>query len=235
MLTPPVERSKPRCTGRFKILRPPLTPPVTPPVRPPVGAYNAACFIPKTVVIPWWYEGSLDGRSTGGLSNRPPVLKPLSTKAFQKRTGGGEVEIVLLAFPTPFGASWLLLFACLQNNCLKVWNFRLFSLSLPTNSNESYMLDRAQTIEKLRSTREYLSEHYGVSSMLLFGSVAKNEQKEDSDVDVCVEMKPNLFRQAGVKVYLQELLGCSVDVVRMRDSMNQLFKQQIQKYGVRVY
>ena len=97
------------------------------------------------------------------------------------------------------------------------------------------MLDRAQTIEKLRSTREYLSEHYGVSSMLLFGSVARNEQKEGSDVDVCVEMKPNLFKQAGVKVYLQELLGCSVDVVRMRDNMNQLFKQQIQKYGVRVY
>jgi predicted nucleotidyltransferase len=99
----------------------------------------------------------------------------------------------------------------------------------------SLMLDRAQTIEKLKSTRQYLSEHYGVSSMLLFGSVARNEQKEGSDVDVCVEMKPNLFKQAGVKVYLQELLGCSVDVVRMRESMNQLFKQQIQKYGVRVY
>ena len=97
------------------------------------------------------------------------------------------------------------------------------------------MLDRAQTIEKLKSTRQYLSEHYGVSSMLLFGSVARNEQREDSDVDVCVEMKPNLFKQAGVKSYLQELLGCSVDVVRMRDNMNQLFKQQIQKYGIQVY
>ena len=97
------------------------------------------------------------------------------------------------------------------------------------------MLDRAQTIEKLQSSRQYLSEHYGVSSMLLFGSVARNEQKEDSDVDVCVEMKPNLFKQAGVKVYLQELLGCPVDVVRLRENMNQLFKQQIQKYGVRVY
>ena len=97
------------------------------------------------------------------------------------------------------------------------------------------MLDRAQTIEKLKSTREYLSEYYGVSSMLLFGSVARNEQKEDSDVDVCVEMIPNLFNRAGVKVYLEELLGCSVDVVRMREHMNQLLKQQILKYGVRVY
>ncbi|MBQ4387726.1 MAG: nucleotidyltransferase domain-containing protein [Prevotella sp.] len=97
------------------------------------------------------------------------------------------------------------------------------------------MIDKTQTIEKLKSSRQYLSEHYGVSSMLLFGSVARDEQKEGSDVDVCVEMKPNLFKQAGVKCYLQELLECPVDVVRMRETMNQLFKQQIQKYGIRVF
>ncbi|MBP5425499.1 MAG: nucleotidyltransferase domain-containing protein [Prevotella sp.] len=97
------------------------------------------------------------------------------------------------------------------------------------------MLDRTQTIEKLKTTRQYLDEHYGVHSMTLFGSLARNEQREDSDVDICVEMVPNLFNQAGVKIYLQELLGCDVDVVRMRERMNPLFKQQILKYGIRVY
>ena len=97
------------------------------------------------------------------------------------------------------------------------------------------MLNREETINKLKTTQQYLNDHYGVSSMLLFGSLAKNEQKEGSDVDVCVEMKPNLFKQAGVKAHLQELLGCDVDVVRMRDGMNQLFKSQILKYGIRVY
>lgn len=96
-------------------------------------------------------------------------------------------------------------------------------------------IDRRQTIEILRSTRQYLSEHYGVHSLTLFGSVAKEEQHEGSDVDVCVDMVPNLFRQAGVKVYLEELLGCDVDVVRMREYMNPVFKQQILKYGIRVY
>lgn len=122
----------------------------------------------------------------------------------------------LYFFPNPFAVSKAFLIFALER-------FHLL------------MIDRAQTIEKLRSTREYLSEHYGVSSMLLFGSVARNEQKEGSDVDVCVEMKPNLFKQAGVKCYLQEMLNCPVDVVRMRENMNQLFKQQILKYGVRVY
>jgi len=97
------------------------------------------------------------------------------------------------------------------------------------------MLNREETIEKLKTTRQYLGEHYGVSSMMLFGSLARNEQKEDSDVDICVEMIPNLFNQAGVKIYLQEMLGCDVDVVRMRERMNPVFKKQILKYGIRVY
>lgn len=97
------------------------------------------------------------------------------------------------------------------------------------------MLDKTQTIEKLRSTRQYLDEHYGVNSMVLFGSLAKGQQHEGSDVDVCVEMVPNLFKQAGIKAYLEELLGCNVDVVRMRECMNPVFKQQIQKYGIRIF
>jgi hypothetical protein len=56
----------------------------------------------------------------------------------------------------------------------------------------SFMLDRAQTIEKLKTTRQYLDEHYGVHSMTLFGSLARNEQREDSDVDICVEMVPDV-------------------------------------------
>ena len=97
------------------------------------------------------------------------------------------------------------------------------------------MLDKAQTIEKLKATRQYLGEHYGVHSMMLFGSLARDEQKEGSDVDICVEMVPNLFKQAGVKAYLEGELGCRVDVVRMREKMNQVFKQQIVKYGIRVF
>lgn len=97
------------------------------------------------------------------------------------------------------------------------------------------MLDKGLTIEKLRSVHQYLDEHYGVRSMMLFGSLAKGMQHEGSDVDVCVEMVPNLFKQAGIKAYLEELLGCDVDVVRMREGMNPVFKQQIQKHGIRIY
>lgn len=97
------------------------------------------------------------------------------------------------------------------------------------------MLDTRETINKLKTTQQYLADHYGVRSMTLFGSVARGDQKEGSDVDVCVDMTPNLFNRAGVKIYLQELLNSNVDVVRMRNDMNPLFKEQILKYGIRVY
>ena len=69
------------------------------------------------------------------------------------------------------------------------------------------MLDKNETIEKLRSTQQYLGEHYGVHSMMLFGSLAKGQQHE----------------------------GCDVDVAQLRENMNPVFKQQIVKYGIRVY
>lgn len=115
-------------------------------------------------------------------------------------------------------------------------SFQVFFIFLQHESDEQKkMLDRTKTIETLRSTRQYLGEHYGVHSMMLFGSLAKGQQHEDSDVDVCVDMVPNLFNRAGVKAYLEELLGCPVDVVRMREGMNPVFKQQVLKYGVRIY
>lgn len=97
------------------------------------------------------------------------------------------------------------------------------------------MLDKTKCIEILKNTQSYLDEKYGVRSMLLFGSLAKEEQKEGSDVDLCVEMAPNLLKQSSVKVYLQELLGCDVDVVRMRPNLPSIFLQQINKYGIRIF
>ncbi len=97
------------------------------------------------------------------------------------------------------------------------------------------MLDKTKCIEILKNTQSYLDEKYGVRSMLLFGSLAKEEQKEGSDVDLCVEMAPNLLKQSSVKVYLQELLGCDVDVVRMRPNLPPVFLQQINKYGIRIF
>jgi len=56
---------------------------------------------------------------------------------------------------------------------------------------------------------------FGVRSLALFGSVARDEARPDSDVDVLVEFDgPTTFdRHMGLLVFLEDLLGCRVDVV----------------------
>ena len=89
---------------------------------------------------------------------------------------------------------------------------------------------REEYIEKLKKYKRDNSKAYGIVNIGIFGSVARGEEKEESDVDVCVEMsKPDLFYMVHIKEDLQELFGRSVDVVRMRTSMNALLRKNIER------
>ncbi len=68
--------------------------------------------------------------------------------------------------------------------------------------------------------------HYGVKRMGIFGSVARNEQNRDSDVDIVYEGAPNLLLRSKMKIELEALFGCTVDIVRLRGS-NKEFEQEI--------
>lgn len=58
----------------------------------------------------------------------------------------------------------------------------------------------------------------GVKRLALFGSVARNDSRADSDVDVLIDVdlsaKFSLLDRAGVVNTLTDSLGCAVDVVR---------------------
>jgi predicted nucleotidyltransferase len=60
-----------------------------------------------------------------------------------------------------------------------------------------------------------LRAKYGARNVRVFGSVARGEADEQSDIDLLVEFEPNrsLLDHAGLWVELQELLGVKVDVV----------------------
>ncbi len=97
------------------------------------------------------------------------------------------------------------------------------------------MISKDKCIETLKAYKDQLRKNFGVTSMLLFGSVARNEQKESSDVDVFVDMKPNLLLLVGVKQYLEEKLGCNVDVIRNHRRIDYYLMQQILKDGVEIF
>ena len=76
---------------------------------------------------------------------------------------------------------------------------------------------------------------YGINHIGIFGSVARGEQTEKSDVDIYYEGEPlSLFKIMTLKNELENLLNCSVDIVRLREKMNLVLKKRIQKEGIYV-
>lgn len=72
----------------------------------------------------------------------------------------------------------------------------------------------------LRNEKENLFRKYQISNLGLFGSVARHEQREDSDIDIYYEASHiSLFTLCRLKSDLENLLGCSVDLFRKRDSL----------------
>jgi len=75
--------------------------------------------------------------------------------------------------------------------------------------------------ELLKAKREEslrVCAQYGARNVRVFGSVARSEADEQSDIDFLVELEPGrtLFDLEGLQYDLEQLLGCWVDVVTER-------------------
>ena len=95
----------------------------------------------------------------------------------------------------------------------------------------------------MKTTNEYLqilknfkalkAAQYGIVRIGIFGSVARGEQSEDSDIDICVDLSiPSMFNLVHIKDDLQQLFGCSVDIVRLRQNMDAMLLRNIIEEGV---
>lgn len=73
---------------------------------------------------------------------------------------------------------------------------------------------RDEAIALLKQHREELRARFGVRSLALFGSTARDEARPDSDVDLLVEFEGDatFLPYMGLVVYLEEMFGTSVDV-----------------------
>ena len=86
----------------------------------------------------------------------------------------------------------------------------------------------------IASHAEELKTLFGVKSLRIFGSVSRNEQNDGSDIDVCVDMEPKIYMMVRLKRFLEDLLQCSVDVVRIHKHMNPFLLEEINKDGIYV-
>ncbi|PRY69216.1 hypothetical protein BCL64_1147 [Halomonas ventosae] len=76
-------------------------------------------------------------------------------------------------------------------------------------------MDRARTLKLLREHMPTLTDEYGVRSLALFGSMSRDEARDDSDIDILVSFDgpATSARYFGAQFYLEDLLGHAVDLV----------------------
>jgi len=96
-------------------------------------------------------------------------------------------------------------------------------------------MDRLKILKMLENYKRTHAQRYGILSLGIFGSVARNQTAEFSDVDIFVQMAtPDPFIVAHIKEELEAELHMSVDIVRYREKMNPFLKDRIDKEGVYV-
>ena len=89
-------------------------------------------------------------------------------------------------------------------------------------------MNQQDVIRIIRKHRKEFTHIYGVKSLALFGSVARNEATPSSDVDMLVEFsRPvGLFGLFALQDRLEELLGCQVDL-GTPDSLKPRLRQSV--------
>ena len=89
---------------------------------------------------------------------------------------------------------------------------------------------RDQIIETIRTFKTENAEKYGIESMALFGSVARGEYNENSDVDLLIKFKsPSLYLYAELSDALESILGMKVDIVSASARKRPGFIEEISK------
>ena len=112
------------------------------------------------------------------------------------------------------------------------------SFFLPIFASEKLKQPMSKTdyIDILKSCSSTLRNDYGIKSLRLFGSVARGEDHEGSDVDVFVDTEtPNPFLLMDAKEFLERLVGRSVDIIRNHKNLNPRLRSRIERDGVAVF
>ena len=95
-------------------------------------------------------------------------------------------------------------------------------------------MTKEQIINYLKTHKEKFQKEYEVEQIGLFGSYALDEAREDSDIDIFVQMKPDFFKLVGLKQQIEDYFNTKVDIVRLREKMNIALKRRILKDGIYV-
>jgi uncharacterized protein len=94
-------------------------------------------------------------------------------------------------------------------------------------------MERDEVLALLKSRKRRLKK-FGIHSLSIFGSVARDQAHKNSDVDILVDFeKPvGLFEYARLKIYLEDILGHPVDLVTP-EALRQELREDILREAIR--
>ena len=95
------------------------------------------------------------------------------------------------------------------------------------------------TVEEIRRIALPACDEYGVKRLDLFGSLARGDNSPTSDVDLLVEfedpdLKPSK-RFFGFLHYLEDALGCGIDLLTANSLKNPYFRERVIREKVNIY
>ncbi len=87
-----------------------------------------------------------------------------------------------------------------------------------------------ELVSDLKNLKNELREQFGIEQIALFGSYARNEAKEESDVDIAILKinKKDFFKRLQAKEFLENKLNKKVDLGYF-DSMRTFIKNRIKQ------
>ena len=96
-------------------------------------------------------------------------------------------------------------------------------------------LGRGEVVDILRAHRETLAERFGVAELALFGSFARDQSTDSSDIDILVGFDGPATSKSyfGVQFYLEDLLGRRVDLVTTK-ALRPRFRPYVEREAVHV-
>lgn len=93
-------------------------------------------------------------------------------------------------------------------------------------------MDRDNPVEIIKENLPLIQNEFGVTGLSVFGSVARGENKEGSDIDILVEMPPKILLMSALKDFLESTLRVSVDLVRKHSKISPKFLNQISRDAI---
>jgi len=82
-------------------------------------------------------------------------------------------------------------------------------------------------LNKLKELKPFLNREYSVKEIGLFGSFASDSAKDDSDIDLLIELeKPIGWKFFSLEIYLEQIFGRKIDLVT-KNALREKLKEDI--------